>query len=150
MKRVALLGLLLAGCATALPSGIDVQQRRPLSAPEKTALTKALARDLKDPEAARFRWLPAILPPITSTEPIGYCGMVNGKNSFGGYIGFRSFFALLDHDGKGNYTGGSLRTMSGRPTTFFGNDNVDDAVANGLVEGSCKRWGYVDFASAAE
>ncbi|MFD2755983.1 hypothetical protein [Comamonas terrae] len=40
-----------------------------------------LAKQLKDPDSAQFR------------NQKGFCGEVNAKNSFGGYIGFKRFIA---------------------------------------------------------
>jgi hypothetical protein len=82
------------------------------------------------------------MPVIVSRgeESVGYCALVYGKNNYGGYIGYRTFFAMLTPNAKGEYTGGTITYMGGRPTTL-GNDTADDAVANGLIEGSCNRWG---------
>jgi hypothetical protein len=58
---------------------------------EKLALTKGkdvVAGQLKDPESARFKNLKA------REDGMYLCGEVNAKNSFGGYVGFRRFYAL--------------------------------------------------------
>ena len=131
----------LTACATTPPANFE---KRPLTMQEKEALQKSLAQALKDP-AAKFKWMPVIVS--RGEESVGYCALVYGKNSYGGYIGYRTFFAMLTPNARGEYTGGTITYMGGRPTTL-GNDTADDAVANGLIEGSCNRWGYTDFTEA--
>jgi hypothetical protein len=45
----------------------------------------AVALQLKDPESARFR--------DAFVNGSSYCGQVNAKNSYGGYVGFKRFAA---------------------------------------------------------
>jgi hypothetical protein len=47
-------------------------------------------RQMFDPEAARFRRV------IRGEGPRTWCGEVNGRNRYGGYVGFRRFIADLD------------------------------------------------------
>lgn len=48
---------------------------------------------LKDPESAQFRNL--VVHDVKNGSAL-ICGQVNAKNAFGGYVGFRNFFALGD------------------------------------------------------
>ena len=64
---------------------------------------EAVAQALRDPGSAQFRKL--------TREEIGntwelVCGEVNGKNAFGGYVGFRPFKAMrnLRDDPADTYT----------------------------------------------
>jgi hypothetical protein len=50
--------------------------------------TQAVAQTLKDPAAAQFRNVSILDGGKTRIV----CGEVNGKNSYGGYVGFRKFF----------------------------------------------------------
>jgi hypothetical protein len=110
-----LLAFFLFGCASTEPpppqevpmGSFHGKQNTPLAKPVKTReLTKnekkiigeGIARGLKDPQSAQFRWLPF---PESNEELISYCGMVNAKNSYGGYTGFKPFLAgILMKNGK--------------------------------------------------
>ena len=81
-------------------------------------------------------------------HPIGYCGLVNVKNSSSGYVGFRRFFATISKGPKGEYINGRIEHLEGTPVTSSGNSTEDDAVETGLTEDNCKEWGYVDFNGA--
>src|SRR4051794_32228444 len=86
--------LILGGCATAgsPPPSFD---KRPLTSIEKESLRRSLSLTLKDPDTAQFKWLPAVVPKpdAAPNAPTGYCGLVNGRNSYGGYTGFKRFYA---------------------------------------------------------
>lgn len=142
---IALAGLLAAaGCATAPPPPA-ITETRALTTAEKDVLARALPITLKDPGAAQFRWLPIVLR--DGTAPIGYCAWVNGKNSYGAYTGFKRFFAMVTRGHGGVITGGAIEHIEGNPIGF-GYGTTEDAIATGLLEGSCTRWGYTDFTGA--
>jgi hypothetical protein len=101
MRRLAgvLLALLATGCAggsqqmassgRAAPEVID--EYHTLSAAETKAVHEAVRSSLKDPESARFgRALAGKLK-----GDVLVCGMVNAKNSYGGYTGEKPYFGLL-------------------------------------------------------
>src|SRR6266516_2249125 len=79
---------------------------RELSAAEKQALSHSLSRTLKDPEAAKFQFGPVKY--AAGSQTTEYCGLVNGKNSYGGYTGYQMFHAVLQLDAKGQYTNGEI------------------------------------------
>ncbi len=56
----------------------------PLDEKEKTQFKELVSQRLNDPDSALFRW-PANRPGRV------YCGWVNAKNRFGGYVGYRLF-----------------------------------------------------------
>jgi len=60
---------------------------RDLSDAEKAAISKVVSDRLKDPESARFKWMKMVV------GSINYCGLVNAKNSYGGYTGYTPFDA---------------------------------------------------------
>ena len=72
---------LLASAALTAPNLTTVQ---------KSAIKAAVEDKLKDPDSAQYKWRP-----WNGSET--YCGSVNAKNSYGGYIGFTPFLALLDN-----------------------------------------------------
>lgn len=47
---------------------------------------QAITQDLKDPDATQFRRLL-----ISDGQVPKLCGELNGKNSYGGYVGFKRF-----------------------------------------------------------
>jgi hypothetical protein len=102
-----------------------LDEMRPLTATEKAALAKTLSQTLKDPSAPQFKWLPVA---ASGSGPIGYCGLVNVKNSSGGYVGFRRFFAVISKGPKGDYIQGRIEHIDGIPVTSSGNSTEDDAV----------------------
>lgn len=52
-----------------------------------------LAKKLKDPSSARYRNVHAYKDVIRGNTVIVFCGLVNAKNSFGGYHGYERFMA---------------------------------------------------------
>lgn len=139
----------LAGCAS-VPANAPHFATRELSQAEKTVLRSSLGRAMKDPDATQIKWLPAIVPgpDAPMDQPVGYCGLVNGKNSFGGYVGFRRFFATVQRNAKGEYDRGTIEHIEGTPITFGGDSTWDDAIETGTTEGLCQKWGYTDFSGA--
>jgi len=151
----AIAALLVAGalsaCAVNMQSPISPTatapapiEMRPLSSTEKTALTKALARTLKEPKAAQltaqFKWLPVA---AHGSGPIGYCGLVR----YGGHSEFVRFFALISKGPKGDYTEGRIEHIDTMPNTV-GSGTAQEAVETGLTEENCKTWSYTDFSEA--
>lgn len=130
------LSLSLVACAT---EARPPPHMRPLTLTEKTALAGALSQTMLDPGATQFKWMPVA---ITNEPTVGYCGLVNGKNAYGGYVGFRRFYAVIGKLPDGTYGTGKIQVIEGRPVTLFGNSSTADAVADGLTEGNCKRSGY--------
>lgn len=69
---------------------------RALTKPEKAFVMAAVNRQLKDPDSSRFKWLKiAELVNNNFTDSVYYCGLVNSKNSYGGYVGYEPFLALI-------------------------------------------------------
>lgn len=67
---------------------------------------EAIGARMKDAGAAQYRfgtcekgWMPSV-PMFSMPIQYGYVqrGEVNGKNSFGGYVGFRPFYVLIRSD----------------------------------------------------
>jgi hypothetical protein len=94
------------GCASA-PSQEQMQNAnygRDLSSVECTEVAERVVADtLKDPGAAQFRNMPCSkgywksVPIMGMGVEFGWIqkGEVNGKNSFGGYVGFRPYQVLI-------------------------------------------------------
>jgi hypothetical protein len=88
MRRTAILfavSSLLTGTAFA----------RNLDASEKKLIVETVTKEFKDPAAAQFRWLPITVDNQNSVSSLTYCGMVNGRNSYGAYTGFTPFSVFV-------------------------------------------------------
>lgn len=125
--------LALAGCQqhvarTAAPDKVYTDgDLRELTAVEKKIVGTGLARGLKDPDSARFEWgkIPKALPRAGTTT---YCGMVNAKNSYGGYTGSKPFIAVLILEG-------------GRITEARLDAAGSDEIANRVIRSECLKQG---------
>lgn len=62
---------------------------KPSDDPELTKAKALVARQLRDPSSAQFRDVEKCYG-----HPAMFTGSVNGKNSFGAYTGFESFFVV--------------------------------------------------------
>lgn len=79
-KMRTLAFLMLVSIAT------DVRAAPEMVSPSDRAKVTALVQaKLKDPESARFR-------DIRRMDNGGFCGWVNAKNEYGGYVGFTVFY----------------------------------------------------------
>jgi len=70
-------------------------QEKSLPDPYKD-LKEAVANQLFDPGSAIFKHI--------EKKVLGYCGEVNAKNKFGGYVGFKRFYIFKTTDGKWEIT----------------------------------------------
>ena len=89
----------LASCVTDQTTSPSFKFHAPIvltSAQEKT-VRDSVASSLKDPQAARFG---KMIAGRSSDGEVMVCGLVNGKNSFGGYIGDKPFEGLLVANGQ--------------------------------------------------
>jgi hypothetical protein len=132
---VAMIVATLSACAS--PNAIKPEEKyaeREFTDTEKQALAASLAESLTDPDA-RFKWMPVLLRP----RPDGvtdYCGLVNGKNSFGAYSGYSVFYAWLRTDDTGRYGPAELRLVA------------DGVPTQAVVANICADYGYIDFGRA--
>lgn len=95
----------LVGCRTMSQSQIDATDAGPAPAlAEFQPQIEAMVRpQMKDPESARFRWPDPYVPRKVEYPIGGFKSAVgwlipfdlNGKNSFGGYVGFESWDAIV-------------------------------------------------------
>ena len=100
MKSILAFGILLAfsPAYAATASNGSGQMSVQLNAASKLKLIEAVKHVLKDPDSAQFKWTPMPMKWEIDTMHNGhhfqsgsYCGMVNAKNSFGGYVGFSPY-----------------------------------------------------------
>lgn len=94
----------LAGCAVMQGGQVIAPVGLPpvrLTDALEAAARMAVQQTLKDPGSAQFqpaRW--AFYDPTGGTI---VCGAVNAKNSFGGYVGFAPYYALISQTGRPIY-----------------------------------------------
>jgi hypothetical protein len=127
--------VVLPGCITSepLPAALN-SPRRPLTDAEKGSIGRSIALKMKDPDSAKFMWMPVIL--LNRNGITDYCGLINSKTSFGGYAGFTKFYAQL-HDNGLNFTAADLRSMA-----------EGDEVSIASTTDVCSHFGYIDFSQA--
>lgn len=82
--------MVLAGC---VPS-VEVQTKPvQLSSAQVDRAKRQLVRNFKDPDSAKYR---NIRTYRTGMGDEIVCGEVNGKNSFGAYVGYKPFYIRVD------------------------------------------------------
>jgi hypothetical protein len=126
------MALALASCA--IPGALRPGEKfttRELTPEEKDALSAIVAQGLKDPEAAHFKWMPVVLRERDGITD--YCGLLNGKNSYGGYIGYMRFYGQLTKDDAGRFTRIVVRWIE---------------EPGGINITLCEAYGYSDFTLA--
>lgn len=95
---------------------------RELTVKEKRSIAEQVKDLLKDPDSAKFKWMR--LYGLSGVET--YCGMVNAKNSYGGYTGYSIFSTIL---------------VKGQAKSSI----LDDA---GSLVALCKEYCYDNFSKA--
>ena len=86
MKRIILGTMLAVSAAPAIAND--------LSAAEIEGLRAAMDDNLKDSVSARFKHVKL------GNDGVTVCGLVNAKNSYGGYAGFEPFLAIKLSGGR--------------------------------------------------
>ena len=82
---------------------LEAQELAKAQAAVKAHMLERIPVDFKDPEAVRFRdvqWYGPIARPVEMSTALAFsglsvCGEVNGKNSYGAYVGYRRFTAFF-------------------------------------------------------
>lgn len=103
MKQLLSFGLvlLLCGCVAnaSPPPSPSIEHGEPytLDKNDTSAIEEGLRRSLKDPDSAKFGNMQAAK---MSNGIIGVCGLVNAKNSFGGYTGMKPYIGFMQQKPK--------------------------------------------------
>ncbi|MCR4347833.1 MAG: hypothetical protein NUV55_11620 [Sulfuricaulis sp.] len=118
-----------------LPFGLALLISQPVLArelldQEKEIIANVVKDELLDSESAKFRWVPL---PKYGIEV--YCGLVNSKNSFGGYAGWAPYVVSPVW---------FKQTMKGASVIGVGTSN-DDSPATIAVMATCAKHGYTEL-----
>lgn len=101
-----------------------------LSTPERAEVARAVQSGLMDPSSAMFLW-------TTHTgDPVLYCGLVNAKNSFGGYVGFTPYMVFIVPNG------GDIKAVLYK----IGDGDIESPRTLGIAQ-TCWKSGY-NFSTA--
>lgn len=100
---------------------------RDLTPAEKAALGKAMAKGLKHPDSARFRWLQ--FPRYPDRDTVTWCGMMDAKTVQGVQTGARPYIATVVLK-QGKIVGGSIDDAG-----------TDDASSQAIRE-QCQQFGW--------
>ncbi|MCW4462667.1 hypothetical protein OK349_13195 [Sphingomonas sp. BT-65] len=103
-------------------TGEPVRMLQPV---ESAVIQRAVVSKLRDPDSAKFD-----LPPVIVSSD-RYCGRVNSKNGFGGYVGYKRFVVLLVRDRQGKITSATDPAVQS-----------SDPLLSMIVERACAKGGY--------
>ncbi|WP_372400135.1 hypothetical protein [Azospirillum sp. HJ39] len=82
----------------------------------QAAIEEGARSSLKDPDSAKFKDIVAFK---TKTGSIAGCGLINAKNSYGGYIGYTPFRTVVATS-NGKFTGIDAHLQEGKyPQVFY-------------------------------
>lgn len=119
MRKLILMFVLAISSTSALS--------RELLPEEKSAVETTIRDEMKDPDAAKFYFADF---PVESSYV--YCGLVNGKNSYGAYVGKKLFAVFLVKNDKGEYKALSLNS----------NKSTGEPSSQDIISATCSGAGY--------
>ena len=129
------------GVSTPLPETVNAPTRE-LTTQEKDIIRAVVVKNLRDPDAAKFQWVPLVVSgavvdagATTANGDAAYCGLVNGKNLYGAYVGFRPFLV-------------KMATGKVPSAVFYSLSTGPDDVGYDAVAALCSHFGYTDFSNA--
>lgn len=96
---------------------------------ERAAVSAIVGDQLKDAQSAEYKW-PALSAPFMAAQAGSYCGWVNSKNSYGGYVGYRQFMVI----GAINIRNGRFEANGKAEIVADDEGGFDKIVTNGCSE----------------
>lgn len=106
-----------------------------LSNKDKSIISDAVREKLSDPDSAKFKWLPVITNELAGS----YCGLVNSKNRFGGYVGYVPYLVFFTRLPTGEiFNAMAIRVASGN----------EESISSQVTIDACARSGYTNFETA--
>ncbi|GEP11122.1 hypothetical protein [Methylobacterium gnaphalii] len=89
MKWILIWSVTLTTCCAAIAQQFTDNSADGLSERERRIIMAYVANQLSDPTSANFT-------NVRKGKASGYCGYVNSKNRFGGYVGPKLFYVDID------------------------------------------------------
>jgi hypothetical protein len=127
-----MIGLLTVALAQAAMSSPPHGPARVLTQAETNLMKNYVSKDMLDPDSARWK-MPKVFLPVKGKMAGYYCGLVNAKNAYGAYTGYRKFSGLYEI--KGGKIEPVLMTIES-PTSHA------DQMIRSLGIDRCKSEGY--------
>lgn len=93
-----MIGLLTIALAQAAISSEPHGPARALTQVEATLVKNHVGKDMLDPDSARWK-MPKVFLPLKGKTAGYYCGLVNAKNAYGAYTGYRRFSGVYEVKG---------------------------------------------------
>lgn len=125
---------LLAGCASAprpTAQQIEAADCGPFPTNYEEIIKSVASKNLIDPYSAQYTFSQPVkqLNRMTSNPVWGWavCGTVNAKNRFGGYVGAKPYYALINN-------GSIVRFL-------FGGTTIPDSFSLGILSGAMTQSG---------
>jgi hypothetical protein len=126
--------LLKTAAAVAITAIVTISSQseaRPLTDIEKRIIISTYGASLKDPASAQYRWAPLFTDQPVKGDELAYCFQINGKNSYGGYTGFRTI-------------AGKVTRRNGVVVRFsYVAGSRDDAIIADATNEICRAFGYM-------
>jgi hypothetical protein len=116
---------------TAIVTVSSQSEARPLTDMEKRIIMSTYGASLKDPASAQYRWAPLVTDQPVKGNELAYCFQINGRNSYGGYTGFRTIA------GKVTRRNGAVVGYS------YVAGSRDDAIIADATNEICRAFGYM-------
>lgn len=104
--------------------GADQGLRQPKKA-EMAAITQAIKDQVKDPDSVKLR---GVMAQVDDKGLTFFCGEVNAKNSYGGYVGFKPFYAFM--------------LINGAKPVYASVSGLGDDVSSQSAVIMCQKLGY--------
>lgn len=121
--------LLILIIASAALTGVNAQAKtRVLTLKERAIVQQAVKADMLDPDSAKIE----ILPYVEGSK--WACGRVNGKNRFGGYVGYLPFGVMV--------TNTPARVIKTAEKSAQYSDWADEQTLAILAVAHCREAGY--------
>jgi hypothetical protein len=129
--HIACVAVMMLACAVA-----GTAKARDLTDAEQLRIAAAILDELRDPDSVRFRW-----QPLAEDTPEWYCGSINAKNIFGGYVGYTPFIAALRWHGD-QLAFAQIRWVGEELTTARIGSAYGTYLPAYVIDSYCAYWGY--------
>lgn len=124
IKTILLIGYvtLIVACAPLQPRPEEIAAGQRAIKPTsqdaaENAVVEYFSHELKDPQSAQYKFMKPTNSYFVESNIrlFGWfmCGTVNAKNSFGGYVGAKTFFAHFDPNNPNNLAVGTIDNKYG-------------------------------------